>query len=64
MDEIERVRRYLAMRDEKPLRQMDDVINAIHTGTDWEAELRLSDLRRLLAEYDALEANTIPIIEL
>jgi hypothetical protein len=37
------------MRDEKPFNGLDDVIHGIHTGTEWAAELRLSDLRALAA---------------
>lgn len=29
--------------DEKPIRGLDDVIYGIHAGTEWAAELRLSD---------------------
>jgi hypothetical protein len=46
---IERVARYVAMRDAKPLRHADDIIHAIHTGSEWEAELTLSDLREITA---------------
>lgn len=42
---VEAIRHYVAMRDAKPLRQLDDVIHSVHAGTEWEAELRLSDLR-------------------
>ena len=45
---VEGVRRYLASRDAKPMRGIDpEVIHAIHIGTEWEAELRMSDLRSL-----------------
>jgi hypothetical protein len=33
----------------QPMRGMDDVIYAIHMGTEYEAELRRSDLDRLAA---------------
>ena len=42
---VEAIRHYVAMRDAKPLRQSGDVIHSVHAGTEWEAELRLSDLR-------------------
>jgi hypothetical protein len=45
---IGRIRHYVAMRDEQPLSQTTDTIHAIHTGTRWEAELLLSDLRSVL----------------
>lgn len=44
----DRIRHYVTMRDEKPFRQLDDVIHAIHTGSQWEAELLLSDIRAVL----------------
>lgn len=43
-----RVRRYLLMREEQPIRGSDDVIHAIHLGTDYAAELRLSDLQTIM----------------
>jgi hypothetical protein len=39
---LEPFARYAEMREAKPLRGLDDVIHAIHTGSEWEAELRLS----------------------
>jgi hypothetical protein len=47
-ERLERIQRYVAMRKAKPLRQMDDTIHGIHFGTEWGAELRLSDLAALL----------------
>lgn len=46
---------YATCRDAQPLRGLDDVIHAIHVGTPWESELRLSDCRRAakLLGYDA-----------
>lgn len=42
------------MLEAKPLRGADpDVIYAIHTGTEFEAELRKSDLRALLGDAPA-----------
>jgi hypothetical protein len=32
------------------LRNLDDTIHAIHTNTEWEAELRLSDLRAVMSD--------------
>jgi hypothetical protein len=41
----EAVRHYLRMREQQPLQGLGDTIHAIHTGTEYAAELRLSDLR-------------------
>jgi hypothetical protein len=35
--------------DAKPLRQLDDRIYGIHAGTEWEAELSVSDCRKARA---------------
>lgn len=45
---LARLRGYLAARDRKPLRGLGDVIHAVHVG-EGGGELRLSDLRALLA---------------
>jgi hypothetical protein len=45
----EPIKHYIAMREAKPLRQMDDSIHGIHIGTEWAAELKLSSLRALAA---------------
>jgi hypothetical protein len=42
---LTRVRRYLEMRDARPLTGIGDCVHVIHGGTEWEGELRLSDLR-------------------
>lgn len=47
-----RLRRYIDMRQKQPLRGMDDRLHCIHTGTPWEAELRLSDLTLLAAAVE------------
>lgn len=53
---VEGVRRYLAARDAKPMRGTDaEVIHAIHVGTEWEAELRVSDLRALAQQPAAVD---------
>ena len=36
---------YAEKFDQKPIGKQHDIINAIHSGTEWEAELRLSDCR-------------------
>jgi hypothetical protein len=51
---LARVAHYVAMRDAAPLRQVGDSVHGIHTGTQWEAELRLSDLRVVVAEIARL----------
>ena len=47
-DALQRVNRYLAMRIEKPTHIQDDRIHGVHFGTEWEGELRLSDVRALV----------------
>lgn len=69
MAAIKRVRRYVQMRDEKPLRQWDDSIHSIHMGTEWAADLRLSDLRELIdakpvARVNGLEAALKDVTDL
>jgi hypothetical protein len=41
---LERIQQYLKMRTEKPINGLDDVIHGVHTGTEWEGTLSLSDL--------------------
>jgi hypothetical protein len=53
---VERVRHFVAMLDAKPLRGIDDEFYNIHTGTEWAASLRLSDLRLLAAPTPLPEA--------
>jgi hypothetical protein len=50
MDARARVMHYLAMRKAVPMTQMGDPIHAIHTGSEYEAELLLSDLQLLFEE--------------
>lgn len=53
----DRLRQYVAGRDSMPLRGLDDVVHEIHTGTEHHGELRLSDLRELLAaDADLVDA--------
>lgn len=44
----DRVRRYLDIRDRVKMINLSDVVHAVHSGTEHEAELRLSDVRALL----------------
>jgi hypothetical protein len=53
MSELERLARYVSTRGRIPMRGLDDVIHAVHGGAD-AAELRLSDLRVVVAELAAL----------
>lgn len=58
LDALARIKRYLAMRDAKPVRASTDTIHGIHCGTQWEADLLLSDLRVVVAAFpDALNAE-------
>lgn len=52
-DALERLRRFVKMMDTKPLKR-DDVIYSIHTGTEWAAEIRLSDIRAAVSERGKL----------
>lgn len=52
---IERIRDYVQIREEYQLRGLGDVIHGIHTGTEWEAEVRLSDLRALIKWIDEVK---------
>lgn len=62
---LARVRRYVAMRDAQSLGRTDDQVHGIHVGTEWEAELSLSDLRAVLAmvphELDAQTTKYLAI---
>lgn len=51
---VDRVRRYVWARDTMPMRQLNDDIHGVHSGTEYEGVLTLSDLRALLAEREAL----------
>lgn len=44
---LEPIMHYIKMREEKPFRGLSDDVHMIHGGTEWEAVLRLSDLRKL-----------------
>lgn len=49
-----RLKHYVDMRAAKPLQHLDDAVHSIHMGTEWEAELRLSDLRALVSRSEGL----------
>lgn len=55
-ESLSRITRYAQMLHDKPLSQMGDVVHGIHTGTEWEAELRISDLREVLNLIEELKA--------
>lgn len=58
MQALSRVKQYIKMRDEQPLRGISmDEIHAIHAGTEFEGVLRLPDLRELV---DALSPKGQP----
>lgn len=48
------IRRYIAMRDEKPIRMLGDDIHGIHAGSEFEASLCVQDLRAAVDNHDAL----------
>lgn len=48
---LARIRHYLAMRDAQPIRASADIIHGIHSGTQWEADLLLSDLRLVAGAF-------------
>lgn len=49
-----RLKRYCEMRERFPMKQIGDGLHIIQAGTEFEAEVRLSDLRLLLAENEKL----------
>ena len=54
-DAVGRLQRYVDMRKEKPLRGLTESIHGIHFGTEWEAEVRLADIREVLNRVKELE---------
>ena len=48
---------FITQFDRKPLGQIADEFYGIHTGTEWEASLRLSDLRKLREALSAYEGK-------
>lgn len=63
-ESLSRITRYAQMLLYKPISQMGDVVHGIHTGTEWEAELRISDLREILSLIEGLrkELNEVRVI--
>lgn len=60
---LERVMRYLEMRKAKPMPQLGDSIHSVNIGSEWEAELRLSDLDEAAAALTALQAREAALTE-
>lgn len=53
---VKALRNYIAMRDAMPLGGLADCVHAIHTGSEYEAEIGFSDLKAVstrLAIYEA-----------
>lgn len=50
-----RLLNYIAMRQAQPMPQLGDIIHAVNTGTEWEGELRLSDLVAFAQHVEKLE---------
>ena len=46
---LEPLARFVAAFDAKPIRGIDDVLYGIHGGSEHEAEIRLSDLRKAVS---------------
>lgn len=54
---VERLARYVAMREAKPLANLGDYVHRIHSGTEWEAELLFSDLLALSTALAAAQTD-------
>ena len=52
-DAIAAIRRYVEMRQAQPLKGLGDSVHSIHSGTEYEAELRFSDLEAVVATIQA-----------
>lgn len=57
MSGIDRINRYLDMRKAQPMPQLGDLVHCVNTGTDWEGELRLSDLNVMAGSYASSQAE-------
>ena len=60
---IEAVADYVSKRTQQPLRGLDDTVHAIHTGTEYAAELRFSDLVEAVNNYESLKARVAELEE-
>jgi hypothetical protein len=52
LEAANRVQHFLDMLEAKPIKLADEFYS-IHVGTEWEAEMRLSDLRKITAALHA-----------
>lgn len=49
---LARLRRYVEVRTTaKPIAGLCDTVHGVHTGTEWEAEVRLSDLAAVVQSF-------------
>jgi hypothetical protein len=53
-EQIERVKSYLAAREAVPMLQLGDGIHTVNAGSEFEGELRLSDLKAFVAAHELL----------
>lgn len=61
---LKNLQRYVDMRRAKPLGNVDDErIHGIHVGTEWEAELLMSDIRSALTEINQLQQDRSRLME-
>lgn len=48
--------RFFDMWSARPLRGIDDEFYCIHTGTEWEASIRISDMQKALEALEKVKA--------
>ena len=51
---VERIGKYLKSREVHPMKQLGDGIHVVQVGSEWEAELLLSDLREFHNSHASL----------
>lgn len=56
-EHIKRLARYVEVRRLKPMLGIDGRIHGVHVGTEWEAEVRLSDIAAALDHITRLESD-------
>ncbi len=61
--QIDRVRAYLAAREALPMPHLGDAIHAVNTGSEFEGELRLSDLKAFVATHEFLVKALNTVVE-
>ena len=64
MEQLERLRHYLAMREARPLSGLSGMVHGIHSGTEWEAELHLSDIVAVCAYAGELRSTMNEMLDL